>query len=102
MLTSEELKEVLEENTLAVKAYKRRKCGRKKIADNLERVPIYPVYACRVCEGSGDEEHPVFRQAPAEKNIIPHGIATPGLLIYIYIHKQILQPYAVLQTDKRL
>ncbi|MCQ2584715.1 MAG: IS66 family transposase [Treponema sp.] len=41
MLTSEELKEVLEENTLAVKAYKRRKCGRKKIADNLERVPIY-------------------------------------------------------------
>lgn len=107
MLTSEELKEVLEENTLTVKAYKRRKCGRKKIADNLERVPIYhdipeeekicgcgaklvkvgerfterlniiperiyvekhiyPVYACRVCEGSGDEDHnhmPYYRQS---------------------------------------
>ena len=128
MLTSEELKEVLEENTLTVKAYKRRKCGRKKIADNLERVPIYhdipeeekicgcgaklvkvgerfterlniiperiyvekhiyPVYACRVCEGSGDEDHPVFRQAPAAENIIPHGIATPGLLSYIFINK---------------
>ena len=128
MLTSEELKEVLEENTLTVKAYKRRKCGRKKIADNLERVPIYhdipeeekicgcgaklvkvgerfterlniiperiyvekhiyPVYACRVCEGSGDEDHPVFRQAPATKNIIPKSIATPGLLSYIFINK---------------
>ena len=128
MLTSEELKEVFEENTLTVKAYKRRKCGRKKIADNLERVPIYhdipeeekicgcgaklvkvgerftdrlniiperiyvekhiyPVYACRVCEGSGDEDHPVFRQAPAAKNIIPKSIATPGLLSYIFINK---------------
>ncbi len=128
MLTNEELKEVLEENTLTVKAYKRRKCGRKKIADNLERVPIYhdipeeekicgcgtrlvkvgerfteklniiperiyvekhiyPVYACRNCEGSGDEEHPVFRQAPAAKNIIQQGIATPGLLSYIFINK---------------
>lgn len=128
MLTQDELKEVIEEENIVVKAYKRRKCGRKKLADNLERVPIYhdipeeektcgcgaklvkigeryteklniiperiyvekhiyPVYACRVCEGSGDEDHPVFRQAPAVKNIIPQGIATPGLLSYIFINK---------------
>ena len=48
---------------------------------------VYPVYACRVCEGSGDEEHPVFRQAPAAKNIIPKSIATPGLLSYIFVNK---------------
>lgn len=41
MLTNEELQETIEENKLSVKAYTRRKCGRKKLADNLERVPIY-------------------------------------------------------------
>lgn len=41
MLTQDELKEVIEEENIVVKAYKRRKCGRKKLADNLERVPIY-------------------------------------------------------------
>lgn len=127
LLTKEELEEIKEEN-IVVKAYKRRKCGRKKLDDTLERVPIYhdipesekicgcgakfikvgekvterlniipekiyvekhiyPVYACRVCEGSGDEEHPVFRQAPAAKNIIPKSIATPGLLSYIFVNK---------------
>lgn len=127
LLTKEELEEIREEN-IVVKAYKRRKCGRKKLDDTLERVPIYhdipesekicgcgaklikvgekvterlniipekiyvekhiyPVYACRVCEGSGDEDHPVFRQAPAAKNIIPKSIATPGLLSYIFVNK---------------
>lgn len=127
LLTKEELEEIKEEN-IVVKAYKRRKCGRKKLDDTLERVPIYhdipesekicgcgaklikvgekvterlniipekiyvekhiyPVYACRVCEGSGDEEHPVFRQTPAAKNIIPKSIATPGLLSYIFVNK---------------
>lgn len=127
LLTKEELEEIREEN-IVVKAYKRRKCGRKKLDDTLERVPIYhdipesekicgcgaklikvgekvterlniipekiyvekhiyPVYACRVCEGSGDEDHPVFRQVPAAKNIIPKSIATPGLLSYIFVNK---------------
>ena len=127
VLSKNEVKEILEEN-IAVKAYKRRKCGRKKLDDNLERIPvyhdipesekicgcgerlvkvsekiterlniipekiyverhIYPVYACRACEGSGDEDHPVFRQAPAVKNIIPKSIATPNLLSYIFTNK---------------
>ena len=127
LLTNEELEELKEENIL-VKAYKRRKCGRKKLDANIERVKIYhdipesekicgcgaklvkicdkkteryniipeklyieehiyPIYACRKCEGSGDEEHPVFRQAPAVKNIIPKSIATPGLLSYIFTNK---------------
>ncbi|MCR5189128.1 MAG: transposase [Treponema sp.] len=127
VLSKDEIEEIAEENII-VKAYKRRKCGRKRLDDTLERVPIYhdipesekicgcgaklikvgkkvterlniipekiyvekhiyPVYACKVCEGSGDEEHPVFRQAPAAKNIIPKSIATPGLLSYIFINK---------------
>lgn len=107
LLTNEELEGLKEENIL-VKAYKRRKCGRKKIDENYERIPvyhdipesekicgcgaklvkvgekvtervniipekiyveqhIYPVYACRKCEGSGDEDHPVFRQAQPQR-----------------------------------
>ena len=37
LLTNEELEELKEENIL-VKAYKRRKCGRKKLDANIERV----------------------------------------------------------------
>ena len=111
-----------------VKSYKRRKCGRKKLSEDLPRREIYldipeeekhcacgaelvkvgedrserlqvipaqiyvevivrPKYACRVCEGSGDEEHPVFRQMPAPKNIIPKSISTPNLLAFIFTQK---------------
>ncbi len=67
----------------------------EKVTERLNIIPekiyveqhIYPVYACRLCEGSGDEDHPVFRQAPAAKNIIPKSIATPGLLSYVFINK---------------
>src|SRR5574344_1971400 len=36
---------------------------------------IRPIYACRKCEGSGDEEKSTFRQAPAPKRIIEKSIA---------------------------
>lgn len=111
-----------------VRAYKRRKCGKKPLADELPRKDIihdiadedkhcgcgkdlvkigedvserlhiepakiyverhiYPKYACRNCEGSGDEDKPVFRQSPAIKNIIQKSIASPSLLSFVFINK---------------
>jgi len=40
LLTGEEMEDLKEENIL-VKAYKRRNCGRKKIDEKYERIPIY-------------------------------------------------------------
>ena len=48
---------------------------------------IRPKYACRNCEGSGDEDKPVFRIAPAPPSLIPGSIMTGGLLSYILINK---------------
>ena len=111
-----------------VRAYIRRKCGRKAIDDStptkqiyhdipeeekicacgcrlkkvgekstkhLRIIPakmyavedIYPKYACPACEGSGDKENPVFRQAPAVKYFIPKSIATNELLAYVMTNK---------------
>ena len=111
-----------------VRAYIRRKCGRKAIDDStptkqiyhdipeeekicacgcrlkkvvenstkhLRIIPakmyavedIYPKYVCPACEGSGDEENPVFRQAPAVKYFITKSIATNELLAYVMTNK---------------
>jgi len=48
---------------------------------------IRPKYACRNCEGSGEEDKPTFRIAPAEASLIPGSIMTPGLLAYILVNK---------------
>lgn len=48
---------------------------------------IRPKYACRHCEGSGDEERPAVRIAPMPPALIDKGIATPGLLAYIVTAK---------------
>jgi transposase len=48
---------------------------------------IYPKYACRKCEGSGDEDKPVFRTAPKEPSILPGSIVTSGLLAFILVNK---------------
>jgi len=50
-------------------------------------VIIRPKYACRVCEGSGDEDKPVVRVAPAPATIIPGSITTPGLLSFVFTNK---------------
>ena len=44
-------------------------------------------YACRTCEGSGDEENPAVRIAPVPATLIPGGIATPGLVAYVATSK---------------
>lgn len=74
-------------------------CKLKKVGENstkrLRIIPakmyaiedIYPKYACPDCEGSGDEDKPVFRQAPAVKYLIPKSIATSELLAYTMTNK---------------
>ena len=48
---------------------------------------IRPKYACRACEGSGDEEKSAVRIAPAPESIIPKSIVSPGLLSFIITNK---------------
>ena len=44
---------------------------------------VRPKYACHHCEGSGDEQHPAVRVAPAPPALIPRGLASEGLLAFI-------------------
>lgn len=50
-------------------------------------VTVRPKYACRTCEGSGDEDKPVFRCAPTPPSLLPGSITSPGLLAFIFINK---------------
>ena len=50
---------------------------------------IRPKYACKHCEGSGDEEKPAVRIAPMPKAVIERGMATPGLLAFIITAKYV-------------
>jgi transposase len=67
----------------------------EEVSERLQIIPakvfverhIRPKYACRNCEGSGDEEKPVFRVAPAPPSILPGSIATPGLLAFVWGNK---------------
>ena len=42
-----------------------------------------PKYACHHSEGSGDEQRPALRVAPAPPALIPKGLASEGLLAFI-------------------
>jgi hypothetical protein len=44
-------------------------------------------YACRACEGSGDEDKPAVRTGKVPANIMPGSIATPDLLSFIFTRK---------------
>jgi transposase len=48
---------------------------------------IRPKYACKACEGSGDEDKPAVRIAPMPPAVIDKGIATAGLLAFIITAK---------------
>ncbi len=82
-----------EEKTCAC-GYKLKKVGENS-TKRLRIIPakmyaiedIYPKYACPACEGSGDEDKPVFRQVPAVKYLIPKSIATSELLAYTMTNK---------------
>ena len=60
-------------------------------AERLDVIPpkiqvirtVRPKYACHHCEGSGDEDRPAVRVAPAPPALIPKGLASAGLLAFI-------------------
>lgn len=72
----------------------RRKCIGQEVSEKLDYVParlqvirqIRLKYACDVCEGV-ESEGPTVQIAPVPPQIIPKGIATPGLLSHIVISK---------------
>jgi transposase len=67
----------------------------EEISERLQVVParmwveriIRPKYACRKCEGSGDEDRAAVRVCPAPASMIPGSITSPGLLSFIFINK---------------
>jgi transposase len=48
---------------------------------------VRPKYACKACEGSGDEGRPAVRIAPAPPQIIPKSIVTASLLSFVLTMK---------------
>lgn len=67
----------------------------EEVSEKLEVIParfvvkriIRPKYACKNCEGSGDEDKPAVRVAPMPPAVIPRGIATATLLAFIIVNK---------------
>jgi transposase len=67
----------------------------EEVSEKLDVIParmrvirtIRPKYACKACEGSGDEEKPAVRIAPMPPAVIDKGIATAGLLAFIITAK---------------
>jgi len=63
--------------------------------EKLEVVPpqirvrrhVRPKYACKACEGSGDEGKPAVRIAPAVAQLLPKSIASPALVAYMLVAK---------------
>ena len=50
---------------------------------------VRPKYACKACEGSGDEDKLAVRIAPAVPAIIPKSIVTPELLAFLLVNKYV-------------
>lgn len=67
----------------------------EEVSERMQVIPeqmyaerhIRPKYACRHCEGSGDEDKPAVRLSPAPPSILPGSIVTPGLLAFILVNK---------------
>ena len=67
----------------------------EEVSEQLDVIParvevirtIRPKYACRNCEGSGDEEKPAVRIAPIPPRILPSSLASEGLLAHIVTGK---------------
>jgi transposase len=83
------------------KADKHCACGHDLVCigyDTSEKLVIIPEqvyvvqfhikkFACKNCEGSGDEEKKAVRSGKIPGNIIPGGIATPELLSFVFTRK---------------
>ena len=66
----------------------------EEVSEKLDFIPatiqvirhIRPKYACRACEGTEDDG-PTVKTAPMPPQLIPQGLATPGLLAYVLASK---------------
>ena len=66
----------------------------EEVSEKLDFVPaqiqvvrhIRPKYACRACEGV-EGDGPTVKNAPMPPQLIPQGLATPGLLAYVLASK---------------
>ncbi len=89
-----QLVDISEEEKICGCGHELSRIGEEK-SEKLDIVPprlrvieqIRPKYACRRCEGSGDEQQPTVRIAPVPPTLIPKGIATPGLVAHIVTAK---------------
>jgi transposase len=80
----------------------------EEISEKLKVIPekifverhIRLKYACKNCEGSGDEEKPVFRIVPVEPTLIPKSIVTPELLAFV-IQNKFLDHLPYYRQEKR-
>ncbi len=69
----------------------------EEISERIKVVPeqmwvertIRPKYACKTCEGSGDEDKPAVRIAPTAPTIFPKSIVTPELLAFLLVNKYV-------------
>ena len=67
----------------------------EEVSEQLDIIParirvirtIRPKYACKNCEGSGDEDRPTVRIAPIPKRILPGSLASGGLFAHIVTDK---------------
>ena len=67
----------------------------EEVSERIQVIPeqmyverhIRPKYACKYCEGSGDEQKPAVRIAPAPASMIPGSIVTAGLLAFVLVNK---------------
>jgi len=67
----------------------------EEICEKLEVIParirvrrhVRPKYACKKCEGSGDEERAAVRIAPRVQQLLPKSIASPALVAYVVVGK---------------
>ena len=67
----------------------------ERVSEQLEIIPekihvtkhVRPEYACKNCEGSGDEEKPAVRVAPPVPKLIPKSIASASLLATTMVNK---------------
>jgi transposase len=81
----------------------------EEVSERLQIIPeqiyverhIRPKYACHSCEGSGDEEKPAVRIAPAPPAIIPGSIATVGT-VGVHHRQQVRRLSAVLPAGETI
>jgi transposase len=90
----EVLHDIPEEDKICACGQRLQRIG-EDTCEKLEIIPaqvrvkrhIRPRYACKACEGSGDEEKPAVRIAPAFPQLLPKSIATPSLVAYMITAK---------------